>query len=44
MSKANLGWLFYKKMYEKGNDDTHIINTMSKLLNVNATDESLRLV
>ncbi len=43
MSKANLGWLFYKKMYEKGNDDTHIINTMSKLLNVNATDDSMGL-
>ncbi|MDY0403681.1 type III-B CRISPR module RAMP protein Cmr6 [Sulfurovum sp.] len=42
MSKANIGWLFYKEMYKQGNDETHIKNTMSRLLNVNAVDESLQ--
>ena len=42
MSKANIGWLFYKKMYEKGDDDNHIKSTMNKLLKVNASDESMK--
>jgi CRISPR-associated protein Cmr6 len=41
MSYANLGWLFYKKMYEKGDDAGHIKSTMDTLLNVNATDDSV---
>ena len=41
MSKANLGWLFYKKMYEKGDDDRHIKSTMDQLLRVNAKDDSM---
>ncbi len=43
MSKANLGWLYYKEMYKKGNDDTHIKSTFNKILQVNAKDESLNL-
>ena len=42
MSKANIGWLFYKKMYENGDNDNHIKSTMNKLLKVNATDESIK--
>jgi len=41
MSKANIGWLFYKEMYKKGNNDEHIKNTINKLLKVKATDKSL---
>ena len=41
MSYANLGWLFYKKMYEKGDDAGHIKSTMETLLNVNTIDESV---
>ena len=41
MSRANIGWLFYKEMYKKGNNDTHIKNTMSRLLEVSAKDESM---
>jgi len=41
MSRANIGWLFYKEIYKKGNDDNHIKETMSKLLGVRAKDESM---
>ncbi len=41
MSRANIGWLFYKEMYKKGNDDNHIKNTMSRLLDVKGIDESM---
>lgn len=38
MSDANMGWLFYKKMYEKGDDASHITETMNTLLKSNAKD------
>jgi CRISPR-associated protein Cmr6 len=41
MSRANIGWLFYKEMYKKGNDDNHIQKTMNRLLEVNGHDESM---
>lgn len=41
MSKANLGWLFYKDMYKDGNSDNKIKSTINRLLNVSAKDESL---
>jgi CRISPR-associated protein Cmr6 len=42
MSNANLGWLFYKKMYEKGDDSAHITSTMNALLGANPKEtESL---
>jgi len=43
MSKANLGWLYYKEMYKNGNDERHIKNTFNKILQVNAKDEKLNL-
>lgn len=43
MSDANLGWLFYKKMYEKGDDDGHIKSTMDTLLKVNAIDDTINV-
>lgn len=42
MSKANLGWLYYKEMYKKGNDDKHIQKTFLDVLKVNASDDSLK--
>lgn len=39
MGNANMGWLFYKRMYEKGNDPVHIAETMDSLLKSNAKDE-----
>lgn len=41
MSKANMGWLYYKELYRKGNDDTHIKKSFQKLLEINVKDESL---
>ena len=41
MSKANLGWLFYREMYRNGNDDYQIKETMNKLTKVNGSDEKL---
>ncbi|MBD3796900.1 MAG: type III-B CRISPR module RAMP protein Cmr6 [Campylobacterales bacterium] len=41
MSKANLGWLYYKEMYRNGNDDGHIQKTFKRLLEVSAKDTSL---
>ena len=41
MSKANLGWLFYRKMYKNGNDDYQIKETMNNLTKVNGSDEKL---
>ena len=43
MSKANLGWLYYKEMYKNGNDDTQIQSTFKKILQANTKDESLNL-
>lgn len=44
MSKANLGWLYYKDMYKCGNDDGHIEKTFKKLFEVNTKDESLGMM
>ena len=44
MSKQNLGWLYYKEMYAKGNNSEHIQNSFEKLLRVNARDESLEFL
>jgi len=41
MSKVNLGWLFYRKMYRNGNDDSQIKKTINKLIKVNGSDEKL---
>jgi len=41
MSKQNLGWLYYKEMYAKGDDSRHIQECFEKLLQINAKDESL---
>jgi len=41
MSKQNLGWLYYKEMYAKGDDSRHIQECFEKLLKINAKDESL---
>ena len=43
MSNANLGWLYYKKLYANGDDTQHIKNTFEKILKLNAKDESLNL-
>lgn len=43
MSKANLGWLYYKKMYEKGDDDEHIKSIFKELLRSGSKDESLNM-
>jgi len=44
MSRQNLGWLYYKEMYAKGNDRDHIKKSFENLLKVNAKDESLELL
>ncbi len=44
MSRKNLGWLYYKEMYAKGNDNDHIKKSFEDLLKVNAKDESLELL
>ena len=44
MSKANLGWLYYKEMYRNGDDDRHIAQTFTKLLQVSTKDESFEKV
>ncbi len=36
MSNPNLGWLFYKELYRKGNDPDHIKNTLAKMQEVSA--------
>lgn len=41
MGNANMGWLFYKKMYAKGDDATHIEATMKDLLKINAIEEEM---
>lgn len=41
MSKSNIGWLFYRNMYEKGNNDAHIKTTMGKILDIKGHDESI---
>ncbi|HHS92331.1 MAG TPA: type III-B CRISPR module RAMP protein Cmr6 [Campylobacterales bacterium] len=41
MSQTNMGWLFYKKMYEQGNNTTHIKQSMEKLLDIKSVDEVL---
>jgi len=41
MSRANIGWLFYKEMYRNGDDDSHIKKTMGRILNVKGHDESM---
>ena len=43
MSRQNLGWLYYKELYAKGNDATHIKKSFEQLLKINARDESLEL-
>ncbi|SFV51939.1 CRISPR-associated RAMP Cmr6 [hydrothermal vent metagenome] len=43
MSKPNLGWLFYKEMYAKGDDSEHIKSIHDKLLRANAKDETLMI-
>ncbi len=42
MSKANIGWLFYKKMYEKGDNDSHIKSTLKKVLDAKGKDERFK--
>jgi len=42
MSKANIGWLFYKKMYEKGDNDSHIKKTLEEVLKAKAKDERFK--
>ena len=44
MSRQNLGWIYYKEMYAKGNDSEHIQKSFDDLLKVNAKDESLELL
>jgi len=41
MSRANIGWLFYKEMYRNGDDNTHIKATIDKILEVKGHDESM---
>ncbi len=43
MSRENLGWLYYKEMYAKGNNSGHIKKSFANLLKANAKDESLNL-
>lgn len=38
MSRANLGWLFYKELYRKGDDSSHIKDTLTKLKNASGID------
>lgn len=42
MSNANLGWLYYKEMYKKGNDNVYIKKIFDKVLQVNEIDNSLK--
>lgn len=42
MSKANIGWLFYKKMYAEGENKSHIEKVANEILNVNANDEPFK--
>ena len=42
MSRANIGWLFYKKLYEKGNNDKHIENTLQKVIDAKGKDQRLK--
>jgi len=42
MSKANIGWLFYKEMYAQGEDKFHIDKIANAILNVNANDEPFK--
>lgn len=41
MGNANMGWLFYKKMYAKGDNATHIEATMNDLLKINVIEEEM---
>ena len=38
MSSANLGWLFYKELYRKGDDNSHIKATLTKLKRASGSD------
>ncbi|CAA6807729.1 MAG: CRISPR-associated RAMP Cmr6 [uncultured Sulfurovum sp.] len=42
MSKANIGWLFYKKMYAEGENKFHIETVANEILSINTNDESLK--
>jgi len=41
MSKANLGWLFYKEMYKLGDSEEQIEHVLNKMLKIRAFDETL---
>jgi len=41
--RANAGWLFYRDIYSQGDNESHIKETMEKILNIKATDESLNI-
>lgn len=40
MSRANLGWLYYKEMYRNGNDEQHIKDTLEKVFKAGGSDVS----
>ena len=40
MSKANLGWLYYKEMYRNGDDVQQINNSLDQIFKASGNDES----
>lgn len=40
MSKANLGWLYYKEMYRNGDDVQQINNSLNQIFKASGSDES----
>ena len=42
MSKANIGWLFYKEMYREGDNESHIKKTLEEVLKAKAKDERFK--
>jgi len=44
MSRANLGWLFYKEMYRKGNNDTHIKSTLHKITSISTIKNDIDII
>ena len=41
MSRPNLGYLFYRECYAKGENENHIKNTIEKILQANGTDKAV---